>query len=128
MTKSAVSKKPESSPSGGVGLLSSAKEKYDLTLLPGERFEGRDVYVIACRPKEGVEQAIADLDRMILYIDKETGFQIRTAAYLKKKKKPMTEMVFSDLKVNPRIDPKQFVYTPPEDVEVVDETVEAEKS
>ena len=120
VSKARAGHKAETAPGGGAGKFTAMKKRYDLKLLKNKRFDGRKVYVIEGKPKAGVEKAYDKMERIEMYFDQETGLQVRSALY--GKRKLITEVTLTDLKVNPKLNPAIFKYIPPEGIEVEDKT------
>jgi outer membrane lipoprotein-sorting protein len=85
VTRAKAGKNAETAPGGGAGKFTEMKKRYDLKLLKDKRFDGRSVYVIAGTPKAGVEKAYSKMQRIEMYFDQETGMQVRSAMYSKRK-------------------------------------------
>ena len=122
--KTRPQQKPDSSPGGGGERLEAARQKHDLRLLPSGTLGGRPVYVIEGRPKADAASEMPEVARVLMYFDRETGIQLHIAA-LDKKDKPLTELSFTDVRLNPAVSPSIFRYTVPEGAEVVDKTQES---
>lgn len=103
---------------GGSRLFQNLHEKYNLTLLPDEEFEGRPVYVIEAIPKE---RTSAYEERMVYYLDKETGVAVRAASGTLDGKVSIV-MTARKLRFNETIKPERFVFVQPEGVPLHDMT------
>ncbi len=96
---------------GIVGVRSNFEECFKnetFTLLPDEEMDGKTVYVFEGQPKRSDK-----LSKYRLYIDKETGLELK---YEREKKRS----ILSEVKLNVPVDASLFKYTPPENATVID--------
>ncbi len=103
---------------GGSRLFQNLHEKYNLTLLPDEEFEGRSVYVIEAIPKE---RTSAYEERMVYYLDKKTGVAVKAVSGTLDGKVSIV-MSARKLRFNEAIKPDRFVFVQPEGVPLHDMT------
>jgi outer membrane lipoprotein-sorting protein len=106
---------------GGAERLEAFRDKYDLRVLPERDLGGRAAWVLEGRPREELEENGIKADRALFYFDKQTGILV-IMALLDRKDRPLLEVKFNDIQVNPELPASTFDYTPPEGVEVVDKT------
>lgn len=97
---------------GGRALLDQLKSLYELELRPNLALDGRDVYIIAGRRRQGRgRNAFAfdcELGVMVqMRMENESGSSTRTVA-------------FSNFRINPEFDESHFEFRPPEGVPVFD--------
>jgi outer membrane lipoprotein-sorting protein len=112
------------------GMFEEWKKHYDLKLLESEKIDGKECWKIQAKPKEDKKDAAGGatgmdqhMSKMIIWIRKDIGFTVKMATYGKKdKEKPMNVTTYSDIKVNPDLDKKDFKFEPPEGVQVMDMT------
>lgn len=91
---------------------------YTLKLLPDEKIDGKDVWVLEIRPKD-LSKAVAS--RMVSYFRKDAPLVVKTISY-DKYNRPFQWLSLSDIKINPKLDPKRFEVRRPDGVEWVDWT------
>lgn len=103
---------------GGSGLFRNLHEKYNLTLMPDEEFEGRPVYVIEAIPKEKTSPYE---DRMVYYLDKKTGVAVKAASGTLDGNVSIV-MTARKLRFNEALKPERFVFELPEGVPLMDMT------
>jgi outer membrane lipoprotein-sorting protein len=95
------------------------REQSELKLLPEEKLEGEDVYVVETRPKKPTPNA--PIARSLYYFSKETGAPLRMVSK-NDKDEDVQIMQFSALEFDARIDPDRFKFEAPEGVKVIDQT------
>ncbi len=88
---------------------------YTLKLLPEERVDGQQVYVIEATAKK---KRKGSFTKGIYYFRKD-GILVKQTAQMDESKMTTT---FTDIKLNGKIDPGRFVFKPPPGVEVRDMT------
>ena len=124
VTKTRADAKPEDAPGGGSSKLAAAQKKFDLKVLPEDTLRGRPVYVLQGKPKEAQQpDSPIQIDRALFYFDKATGIQLRISVY-DTSDNVITQLDFNNIRLNPRVDAKQFEYTPPPGAEIVDNTAQ----
>ena len=96
----------------GMGRL---KDQFDISFAADQAKEKVSVYHLLLTPKK--EEDRAALGTMELFVDAKT-FLVQEAI-TKDLMGNRNVLHFTDIKVNPRIDPKVFVFTPGKDVEVL---------
>ena len=97
--------------------LAKLRETHELKLLPDQSIDGHAVYVIEATPK----QQTSGMGRTVSYYAKETGIPLRVTTD-DPSGKVMSDMTFTDVKINPKIDVSRFVFKAPEGVQVMDMT------
>jgi outer membrane lipoprotein-sorting protein len=88
-----------------------------ISLLPDESLDGQAVYVIEARAKYPTEET--GVSR--LYFAKDTGTMLKIVSYAKDGRVTQT-IQYSNIELNPKIDPQRFVFKVPEGVELTDKT------
>jgi len=115
----------DANPFDAKSMFKQARKYFDLKLLPDEKVEGAECWVIESTPKkeeEGPESpARAALGRSISYYDKNTGVVLKSLGYDQDGKLVSTSTV-SEVKLNESIPDEQFVFKAPPGVEVMDMT------
>ena len=94
------------------------RKEYDLKLLPDETIDGKPAYTIEATPKTANPMGMT---KMVMNFAKDTGVFLKQVGFDKDGKAIQTT-TFTDLKINPDIDPKRFDLVVPEGVNVVDMT------
>ena len=102
----------------GKHMFEGLKENYELKVLPGEKVDGKDAFVIEAVPKGTGPQPVA---RMKLFLMKENGIMVKMLGYDSAGSEFMTT-VYSNIKINPKIDESRFVFKAPDGVQVMDMT------
>jgi len=92
---------------------------YTLELLPDEKVDGADVYVVRATPKAAGGRPASG--KMTLYYRKDCGFTVKIVAF-DAAGKPMSTTTYTDLKLDAEISPDRFVFKVPEGVKVTDMT------
>lgn len=92
---------------------------FDLKLLPDEKVEGVDCYVIESVPKKDREQLAATIARSVSYYDKKTAVAVKSVVY-DGEGKITTTSVSTDIKADENIPEDQFAFKAPPGVTVVD--------
>ncbi len=101
------------------------KKQFDFTAVSEEKIDGRPVYVLTGKPK--AETPMADQVSLVrLYVDSKTSF-FRRLITIDKDDKEMVRFDLTNVKINEKIDPKMFEYTPPEGAQVRDMTEATEQ-
>lgn len=90
-----------------------------LELLPDEKIDGADVYVVRATPKAAGGQPASG--KMTLYYRKDCGFAVKIVT-ADAAGEPKSTMTYSDLKLDAEISPDRFVFKAPEGVKVTDMT------
>lgn len=118
--KTAMKMKADPAQSQNVASMFKAwKKDHNLKVLPDEKVEGRDCYVIEATPKK--EQPNNPISKQVFYLCKKTGTMAKMVGYDKQGKQNM-QMVLKDITINPDIKPERFKFKAPEGVEVMDMT------
>lgn len=94
------------------------KDQFEFKLLPDEKLDGSDVYVIEMKPKAS---DASQMGRMMQYIRKDHGFTIKQITY-DLANKPISTVTYTDVEFNADIPAERFKFTPPAGVEVMDMT------
>lgn len=123
VTKDYAASAVDAAPGGGSERLLTFEEQYDLRLQSTGTLNGRRVYEIEGKPKAALRERNPQVRRLLMYFDQETGIQLRLAL-LDAADKPLTEVTFSDVRLNPDYDPAMFDYRIPAGAKVVDKTAE----
>lgn len=89
----------------------------DLKLLPDEKVDGRDAYVIEVTPKKPG----AATGKQLAYFDKEHGLMLKMVV-MGEDGKPMSTTTLSNYKTGVDLKPDRFVFKAPEGVQVMDMT------
>lgn len=97
--------------------MSSQKEMYTFKLLPDEKIEGHDCWVIEATPK--APETMGGAGKTTSYYAKEFGMMLKMVS-AGADGKPMSTVTMTDLKVNQDISPDRFVFKAPEGVTVQD--------
>lgn len=92
---------------------------HTLKLLPDEKAEGKDSWVIEATPKDS--SAASMMSKMVFYFDKDNGLTIKVVGFNAEGKQTMTT-VNKDIKLNASISDDRFVFKAPEGVTVMDMT------
>ena len=103
---------------GGKEVFETLKKDNDLKLLPDDKVDGKDAYVIEAVPKAAEPTGPST---MVFFFHKDTGMMLKMVGKDKSGKQLMT-MTYSDVQVNPKINPDRFVFKAPEGVQVMDMT------
>ncbi len=106
-------------PTGGGSLIDSLKKRGEVTVMPDEEVNGVDAYVLQVKVTEHNSSEQIKPDTIKAYIAKDSGIPVRTVMY-DAGGSPLMTANYTDIKVNPELDPKRFEYTPPPGVEVID--------
>lgn len=115
--QAAVEHDRSDAPGGGGSRLKKMQEQYDFTVLPSGTLGNRPVYVIQGKRKPDAGKSDIGAETVLLYFDRETGMQLHMAA-LNESGKPLMEVSFLDVRLNPEVKEGAFDYTPPPGVEV----------
>jgi outer membrane lipoprotein-sorting protein len=91
-----------------------------LKLLPDEKVDGADCFVVEVTGKVMGADADTPSGRAVVHFRKDCGLAVKFVSFINDKM--VSEMVITDLKVNPDIKPERFEYTPPAGAEVQDLT------
>lgn len=102
-TKNAVQKKDTSV--AGKGFFDTLGKDYTLKLLPDDKVNGKEAFVVEAVPKS--KGAEVSLGRMHLFIQKDCGIVVKTMMF-DTTGKPMTTVMMSDVKINPEISGERF--------------------
>jgi outer membrane lipoprotein-sorting protein len=89
-----------------------------VALLPDDTVEGRKVYVVEVIFRQMPEFSAG---KQRLSFDQDSGFLLRIVGF-GPNDEPMSTMTYNDIKIDVPIDPQRFKFTPPEGVEVIDDT------
>lgn len=102
----------------GKHMFEGLKDANDLKVLPSEKIDGKDAFVLEATPKGTAPQPVS---RMKLYLVKENGIMVKLLGYDTAGTEVMT-ITYSDIKINPKIDTSRFVFKAPDGVQVMDMT------
>jgi outer membrane lipoprotein-sorting protein len=103
---------------GGDNVFGRLHKGHDLKLKHGEKVDGKEMYVIEAVAREASVMAPS---KMVHYFDKDTGMLVKMIG-TDANGKEMTRLRYSDVKINPKIDPSRFVFKTPPDVKLTDLT------
>ena len=98
------------------------KKNYDVKLLPDEKVDGRDVFVIEATPKEAGNNPIA---RLVFYFAKDLGLAVKMTGHNKEGAEVIRSAI-TEVKLNPEFAADRFTFKAPEGIEVRDLTKPAE--
>lgn len=107
---------------GGKMMFDYLNKHGDLKLLPSEKINGEEFYVIEVTLKQTNPMGVPAKRKR--YISKNTGLPAKLEMFGPDGKVMMT-ITMSDVKINPKTDPSRFVFKAPEGVEVIDLTGES---
>ena len=118
--KTAIKQKPGAMAQSPAGkhMFESLMENNELKVLPSEKVDGKDAFVIEAVPKGTATQPFT---KMKLFLVKENGIVVKMLAYDHAGSEFMTT-VYSNIKINPKIDESRFVFKAPDGVQVMDMT------
>lgn len=129
------------SPAGGIGgnpmeAIEQMMETFDLTLDGKDTIDGVEVYRLSAEVKDELKDQLdptgqmaqmgVSMESIKMAIGVEDGFP-REYSMLATDGTPVMTMTYSNLVLNPDIDPSVFDYTPPEGVQVMDMTAMMEQ-
>ncbi len=103
---------------GGRHTFEQLHKTNDLALLRDETVNGTKAFVIEATSKKKDDRGIK---KYKFYFDKNTGMLFRTIG-LDENGKPATVITFSDVKINPNIDPARFVFKGDAETKILDMT------
>lgn len=104
-------------PPGGKLLFDMLKQEGTLKALDPAEADGVKCLVLECAPKED-----NGVDRMLLFFDQETGVARRMELHAEGQEKPVI-IRYTNIELNPKLDPARFIFKAPDGVEVIDGTV-----
>ncbi len=99
-------------------MFSELRKEHDLAIKPDEEVSGRATHVVEATAKEGTSPQFT---KIVVYFDKETGFLLKNVSQDATGEMTQT-MTYSNIKIDPKIDPARFVFKAPEGVTVLDQT------
>ncbi len=99
------------------------KEQYDLKVLPDEKLDGQDVFVVEATPKQKEAEGPS---RMVFYVRKDLGVAVKTVVY-GADKEPMSTTTVSDIKTGVELSPERFKFEVPEGAQVMDMTAQGQE-
>jgi outer membrane lipoprotein-sorting protein len=103
---------------GGEKMLKDLHERLNLKLLPDKEVDGADCHVIEGTPKKAAPMRPA---KELYYFGKDHGLLAKMVGMDADGKETMT-LTFSDLEIDPDLDPERFVFEVPEGAQVMDMT------
>lgn len=98
---------------------SAGWEQFHIALKDDEAVGDAKCWVIEMTPKDAALKA--QMSKSVTYYDQKTGLMAKQIGY-DGEGKVMSTMTVSDVKINEKIDPKVFTFTPPPGVQVQDMT------
>lgn len=101
-------------------MFAALREDSNLKVLPDEKVDGADAYVIEAMPKEAQG---SPMSKTLFYFRKDNGMMVKNEAFDDKGKKIFTTTT-TDIKMNTEIPAERFVFKAPAGVEVTDLTKE----
>ncbi len=105
----------------GEKLFDQLREVFKMELLPDEKINGEQCYVVELRNKALGLDGKADEGLSKLYISRKTGLQIQMDK-LDSAGKAVSKRSYENIKLNPGIDESRFRFEPPEGVQLLDMT------
>ncbi len=109
---------PSQSVLADVHFFKTLRDSYTLRVMPDEKVDGHDVWVIEARPRK---QAPGGPAKTLHYLIKESGIRLRSTDHDASGAR-IQFTGLSDIKLDEPIDPKRFIFTVPKGVKVVDVT------
>ena len=105
----------------GESLFKELKEVYNIRLLPEESVDGKTAYVFELDMKDKAEAADmpGGMGKSKLYISKDTGIQLKVVMH-DAEGNPVITTSYKDIKLNVKLAPEHFNYSPPAGVTVMD--------
>lgn len=100
------------------------RTEYETKVLPDEKLDGKDVWVIEARPKDTEKTPAA---RMVSYFRQDVPLMVKTVSY-DKFDRPFQWTTLTEIKIDPKIDPERFVFKRSPDFEYYDTTEEKQGS
>jgi outer membrane lipoprotein-sorting protein len=117
--KMASKQKPDPAMSGEPAkLFEKLRQDNDLKVLPDEKVDGKDVYVLEVIPKNKEDGPVA---KSLMYFAKDSGVNVKVLGKNKDGKDVFTN-TSTDIKLNVDISNDRFVFKAPEGVQVMDMT------
>ncbi|MCB9852149.1 MAG: outer membrane lipoprotein carrier protein LolA [Phycisphaerales bacterium] len=92
-------------------------DQFDVTPIADEKVGDKTCWVLEMTPKNPMMKA--QMSKSVSYYDQATGLPVKQVAYTADGK-VMSTMTVTDIKIDEKIDPKEFVFTPPAGVTVQD--------
>lgn len=89
-----------------------------LKVLPDEKVDGAECFVVEITGKVMSPDGDAPTGRSVVHFRKDCGLSVKFVSYINDKL--VSEMLVTDLKVNPDIKPERFEYAPPAGAPVQD--------
>ena len=99
-------------PPGGAPLIAVLQERLEMKVLEEASVDGKMCFVLEGKPKEPLP-----LERVVIYIDKRTGMQLK-AEFYEGGAKPGSTVSYTNVRMNPQLSAERFVYSGPPAVEV----------
>lgn len=110
-------------PAIGGRLFPELRKNYQLELAADERVGEDSCWTIIATPKTAPDEAQPFSVASAVYsVRKKDGIVARTQVFRPDDKQPFITNLYSNIKVNPKLDRSRFQYKPPEGIQVVDET------
>lgn len=103
---------------GNKAFFDALRKDYNLELLPDEKVDGKDAFVIQAKSRKQADDQATSIKHYIL---KETGIVAKTVT-TDSVGKPVSTMTLSDIKLNTTVSPDRFVFKTPEGVPLTDLT------
>jgi len=119
-TKATPKADDEKTPTGGKSLIDKIRKRGEVSLLPDEEVNGMNAFVLEVIPdKAGQQDGPIKPELIRFYVAKDSGIQIRVVM-MDAERTPLWTTTYSDIALNPELDPKRFAYTPPPGADVID--------
>jgi len=119
--KQNVDAQTANNPFDGETTFQALEKFYTLKLLPDETVDGKPCHVIEMIPTDPAMRA--SMGRTVSYHDKKTGVSIKNVSYDGDGKVTSTTLT-TNIKIDEKVDPAQFVFKAPPGVTVQDLTKE----
>jgi len=95
------------------------RQQFEFTGVSEDTIDGRKMYVLEGKPK--VPPQGISITTVKCYADEES-LMLRRMVMLDEADKELTRFDLTNVKINEKLDPKMFDYTPPDDARIVDRT------
>ncbi|WP_155398510.1 LolA family protein, partial [Methanosarcina mazei] len=96
-------------------LFNDTLSEYNISVHGNDTIDGRIVYFLEAKPKEGREESIL-IDEINIWVDEETWIPLKYEIYQGKQR---MEIEIQNLKINTGVQDSEFVFDIPEGAEVV---------
>lgn len=117
--KQAIKMKADKAAYNPKAIFDSMRKDYDLKLMPDEKVDGKDCWLVEATPKK--EEPGSPVGKIRMWFRKDLGMTVKNVV-LDKKGKPTTTVTMTDIKTDVDIKPERFKLEIPKGVEVMDMT------